>query len=828
MLQENELPFSEMMLRMEEVSITYAENEQPAIQQVSFSLAKGEAVLFLGPSGCGKSTLAMLCARLIPRSVEATVSGNVWYHPEMDASGRVGYVFQDPDSQFCMLTVADEVAFGLENQSFPRSMMKERIQESLVSAGIPVPLTVNHAEFSGGMKQKLAIASALALKPGLLILDEPTANLDPFSTKQVFEQIARLHDAGQTMIVIEHKFDPLLPVMDRVVLFDRSGRIYREGPAEVLIREEWKWLLQEGVVAEWKAAPFVNPLATSQLSASPNATSRPAAIRPLEESHHPEREAVTNSLELAFQLEHVAVAFGKKQVLFDLSLTISKGDFVAIVGPNGAGKSTLLQVLAGLKKPASGTVRVLHRAMQEWKVRDRFSAISYSFQNPEFQFVYERVGDELANRLVGDQVPPHVEELLKRFGLEGTAQQSPFSLSQGQKRRLSVAAMMRKSHEIYLFDEPTFGQDANTQAGIMERMRELHDAGKTIIMTTHDMDLVKRYAQHVIVVVNGRIAFLGTPESLFSRPDILQHAHLMDDTSEISGMGAVRAGVDGERNNGVENDGADNDGVVADGMAPFGLAASLEVQQKKSRAPIRKLHPGWLFLAMFVAAIVSLFAHTMPEAFAEMALPLLVMMGLGWMSPWRIVKLLSPFLIFYVLYLWTYVANAAVPPGTASISFLWYHISYYGLMEGLILSIRMLGSVLFGILFVTQIDFTDFMVALTKDFYVPPKFAYGTMAGLRVVPLFSSEWTKLKQARQIRGKEGGSAWLKPITYALPLLSQGIRMSERVAIAMEARGFYGKVTESAKYRTFYRQIKAHWWDVVISAGIVVLAIVGAFL
>ncbi len=815
MLQENELPFSEMMLRMEEVSITYAENEQPAIQQVSFSLAKGEAVLFLGPSGCGKSTLAMLCARLIPRSVEATVSGNVWYHPEMDASGRVGYGFQDPDSQCCMLTVADEVAFGRENQSFPRSMMKDRIQESLVSAGIPVPLAANHAEFSGGMKQKLAIASALSLKPGLLILDEPTANLDPFSTKQVFEQIARLHDAGQTMIVIEHKFDPLLPVMDRVVLFDRSGRIYREGPAEVLIREEWQWLVQEGVVSEWKSAPAVNPVVTS------HATSQP------------QREALPHSQEIAYQLEHVVVAFGKKQVLFDLSLTISKGDFVAIVGPNGAGKSMLLQVLAGLKKPASGTVRLLHRAMQEWKVRERFSAIAYSFQNPEFQFIYERVGDELANRLVGDQVPPHVEELLRRFGLEGTAKQSPFSLSQGQKRRLSVAAMMRTSHDLYLFDEPTFGQDAKTQAGIMERMRELHDAGKTIIMTTHDMDLVQRFAQHVVVVVNGRIAFEGTPEALFSRPDMLQLAHLLDDTSEISGMGAVRTGVDGARNDGVENvgarnDAADNDQAVTDGMAPLDLAATEEVQQKKARAPIRKLHPGWLFLAMFVAAIVSLFAHTMPEAFAEMALPLLVMMGLGWMSPWRIVKLLSPFLIFYVLYLWTYVANAAVPPGTASISFLWYHISYYGLMEGLILSIRMLGSVLFGILFVTQIDFTDFMVALTKDFYVPPKFAYGTMAGLRVVPLFSSEWTKLKQARQIRGKEGGSAWLKPITYALPLLSQGIRMSERVAIAMEARGFYGKVTESAKYRTFYRQIKAHWWDMVVSIGIVALAIVGAFL
>ena len=767
------------LLNFEDVSIIYEESEHPTIQHINFSLDEGEAVLFLGPSGCGKSTLAMLCAHLIPHSVEATVDGKAWYSPQIEQPGQVGYVFQDPDSQFCMLTVADEIAFGLENQAFPATAIDDRSRHALNAAGLPVPLAANHAEFSGGMKQKLAIASALALQPNLLVLDEPTANLDPFSTRQVFEQITRLHEAGQAMIVIEHKFDPLLPVMDRVILFDRTGRIYRAGPTLQVICDEWAWLVDTGVVASWKTPP----VGCQQMISGDSEEIATPPGRMLQASDHN-----------AFLLQQVSLSYGKQRVLHDLSLRIPKGDFVAVVGPNGAGKSSFLQLLAGLKRPASGSLTLLDRPIGKWKVRERFSAIAYSFQNPEFQFIYERVGDELANRIVGADVPAQIHELLAQFGLDDLDQHSPFSLSQGQKRRLSVASMMRKTHEIYLFDEPTFGQDAKTQAAIMERMKALNEAGKTIIITTHDMDLVRRYAHHVIVIASGAVIFQGASEDLFSQKDILRVAHLLDDTmAELPQIQDSSQHLEGPKN----------------------VRKSL----------VARLHPGWLFLAMFMASLISLFAHTLPEAIAEMALPLVVMMGLGWMSPWKIAKLLSPFLVFYVLYLWSYVANAAVPTGTTTLNFLWYHLSYYGLDQGLILSIRMLGSVLFGILFVTQIDFTDFMVALTKDFHVPPKFAYGTMAGLRVVPLFASEWTKLRQARQIRGKEGGSAWLNPVTYALPLLSQGIRMSERVAIAMEARGFHGKVSTSATHRTFYRLVKVHAWDLIVSAAIVILAVLG---
>src|SRR5579875_3721061 len=197
---------SHLLLSLDNVTITYEESKHPVIENVTFHLHEGESVLFLGPSGCGKSTVAMLCAQIIPRSVEASVSGTVWRDAEVEAPGQIGYVFQDPDAQFCMLSVGDEIAFGLENQSMDRSRMSECIQKGLSLAGLHVPLDAPHATFSGGMKQKLAMACSMAMEPKVLILDEPTANLDPLSTRQVFDQIRALHDAGQTMIVIEHKF----------------------------------------------------------------------------------------------------------------------------------------------------------------------------------------------------------------------------------------------------------------------------------------------------------------------------------------------------------------------------------------------------------------------------------------------------------------------------------------------------------------------------------------------------------------------------------------------------------------------------------------------
>lgn len=797
------LDASPVLLALRDVSIAY-EAGDVIVKDVTLSIHQGETVLFLGPSGCGKSTLAMLCAGLIPRAVEGTVTGQVWQHPRLLESGRIGYVFQDADAQFCMLTVADEIAFGLENLKLAPGQMRAQILKGLNGAGLEVAFNAPHAEFSGGMKQKLAVASALAMDADLLVFDEPTANLDPLSTRQVFNQIRSLHQQRKSMIVIEHKFDALLPQVDRVVLFGPDGRIHRTGPVTEVIEKEWDWLVSVGVIPPWKSRP-------QWLGPAPDAQ-QPVSIGGRGENRKSFRQLST--MEPALAITQGALAYKSSftakvhEVWSELSVLVPKGSFTAIVGPNGAGKSSLLQVFAGMRKLTGGESHLLGRPHREWKRDDLTKAVSYCFQNPEFQFIYERVADELANRIVAENVPPEIESLLAEFGLSGLEQQSPFALSQGQKRRLSVAAMVREEHELYLLDEPTFGQDAATQHAIMERLAELHESGKTIVMTTHDMDLVRQYANQVLVIADGGLLFSGKPEDLFQQPRILQKAHLLDD-------------IDIFNTNGEDIHDEIHEDIHDESKKRSSRAASGEAAAK---TPAQRLNPPWLMMTSIVSMLVAIFANDLPQALAMFALPVLLLFVLRRLTPWQVIKRLSPFLLFYVLYIWSLTAYGAIPPGTPAIHFLWMHLSWVGFHAGLVLAFRMLGAVAFGVLFVSSAEITDLIVGLSKNFRVPPKFSYGILAGIRFAPLFQSEWAKLKQARQLRGKDARYPILRPVMYTLPLLSQAIRMSERVATAMEARGFYGDVAAKPEARTYYREVAVHTYDfiyLVVVVGLTVL-------
>ena len=380
------------LLTLANVGIRYEQEEEPIVRDVSLTIDEGESLLVMGPSGCGKSTLAMLCARLIPQSVEAVVTGTVQYDDKLMQPGQIGYVFQDPDAQFCMLTVADEIAFGLENRGLDPDLMPDRIQFALQKAGLDVPFDALSAMFSGGMKQLLGIATALALDPALLIFDEPTANLDPLASSQIFARIAALHQERKTMLVIEHKFQALLPYMDRVVVFDERGRIHRIGePATVLV-QEWEWMVDHGIVSPFMNNPFL-PEPTARLKQKTAALPK------------------SKTGESILTLRDVVVKYGEQVVLDRLSLFVQEGEWLAIVGPNGAGKSTLLQVMAGLEKPFAGAILLTDKPVATMKPKDRFTMLAYCFQNPEYQFIFERVCDELANRFVGDEVPEEVTTL---------------------------------------------------------------------------------------------------------------------------------------------------------------------------------------------------------------------------------------------------------------------------------------------------------------------------------------------------------------------------------------------------------------------------------
>ncbi|PSR24205.1 MAG: ABC transporter ATP-binding protein [Sulfobacillus acidophilus] len=716
------------------------------LRDLNWRWQAGESVLIVGASGAGKSTLAMLTSGLIPGSVDARLSGSLWRHPGMDQAGAVGYVFQDADSQFCQIRVGEEVAFGLENRCVDPQKMDPLIVQALRESGLKVPLDLEHMILSGGNKQKLAIACALALNPQVLILDEPTANLDPASTDDVFADIIRFVDQGSTVMVIEHKFEALAPHLPYVLLLDKEGRIYRFGrSAEVLSRER-QWLLDQGLV---RSSPRPRPGVGARNQA------------------------------VVLEMQSVGARYGSKAplVLDQVNLEIRGGELVALLGANGAGKSTLLKMMAGLMRPSSGLVR-------------RSGSVAFGFQNPEHQFIFERVVDELANRYVGSEVPEAVHERLIQFDLQDQKDKSPYALSQGQKRRLSVAVMLELEHALYCLDEPTFGQDAKTRTVIMERLRERQRRGAAVVISTHDVALVQEWADRVVVIDGGRVVFDGVWPELALRPDLLRRARLM-------------AGE--ERGDQVQ--------------APPRFQTPNE---RVRSSPMGQLNPGWKLLSIFIAVGLTAFAHRLAQAALLAMIPLVLLTLLSGLEILRVIKRLAPFVIFFAVYVWTLTAYAHVSKTTPTIHVLWYHLSYPGFIDGVVLGLRMLSAVGFGLLLVSTVDLVQLVKSLSREFHIPPRFSYGTLAGLRFFPLFQEEWAKLRLARKVRGRDARWSGTRVVTYALPLLSDAVRLSERVAIAMEARGFTGRVARFAHARTYYHPSPRSWRDLVFGVTIVAAA------
>lgn len=740
------------LLTFDQVSVAFS--DRMVLHDINATIPRGQAILVVGPSGSGKSTWAMLAAGLIPDPVEAKVEGTIWRHPDLKRPGAVGYVFQDPESQFCQIRVGEEIAFGMENRRMDPDHMDGAIQKALHEVGLSVAVDREHHTLSGGNKQKLALAAALALEPEMLILDEPTANLDGAATAAIFDQIEGLTRAGRTVVVIEHKFHDLVHRIPWVLLLNRDGSIHRVGPTRETLAAERDWLYREGLLEAESDDP--------RRTAVPSTAEPPVvALTGIDAQYH--RQA-------PLALEGVTVV-------------VRPGELVALVGPNGAGKSTLLKAMAGLLNVKAGNVQ-----------RPPAEEVGFGFQNPEHQFIFERVGDELANHYIEGPIPEEVARLLDEFELTGHEWDSPYSLSQGQKRRLSVAVMVHGPHRLYCLDEPTFGQDARTRRIIMERLDKRRQAGAAVVISTHDLDLVRRYATRVIALESGRVIFDGTPEILLAEPSVMRRARL------------------------VAGDSSDEDDQD---QGPPPIYASWTPKSRQSL--LGRLNPAWKLLTVFVAAGLSATASRLGTAIPLAALPILLLLGFSGLGIRGTLRRVLPFALFFAIYVWTMTAYAAVGPHTPVVHILWYRLSYPGFMKGLVLGTRMLSAVSFGILFVSTVDLVDLVKSLSRQFRVPPKFSYGTLAGLSFFPRFRDEWKKLVLARRVRGKETRRSLTRIVTYALPILSDAVRLSERVAIAMEARGFRGPATMSAEARTYYRASRASWRDLVFFVVVVALTV-----
>ena len=533
------------LARLHEVAITHDEARVATPASVTFDVSPGEVVLLLGPSGSGKSTLALALNGLIPHALPASVDGTVRIEG-VDTSAttvaalstRVGMVFQDPDAQLVTGTLLDEVAFGPENLKLPVAEVLARAEAALRRVGLWHRRRENPDRLSGGGRQRLAIACALAMGSPLLVLDEPTANLDPRGIDEVYAALGDLVAAGDRAIVlVEHNLDAAIGFVDRVVVLDAAGRLLADGHVDDVLRRRADELHRLGVWLPHSALAALRlrragyaldplPLTPAELRDALETTAPVAAPR---EASAPAATRATG--DPVVRVRGLDVRRGRTDVLHGVDLEVRRGEFVAIVGANGAGKTTLVQAIAGVIRPPRGSVSVDGADIARVDPRRLSSRIGFVFQNPEHQFIAHTVYDELAHglRRTGlDEaaVRERVDEMLARFGLSERADAHPFLLSGGQKRRLSVGTALIGGAPVLALDEPTFGQDRARADELLRLLAELRADGTTILVVTHDMQLVAEHAERMVVVDAGRIAADGDTADVFADDALLERTGL--------------------------------------------------------------------------------------------------------------------------------------------------------------------------------------------------------------------------------------------------------------------------------------------------------------
>lgn len=474
------------MIRLENLSVDYGASR--ILHAISLEIGAGEFVLVSGPSGSGKSTLAHCLAGLIPHESQATLTGKVLVNgldtskqPMAKLALGSGLVFQNPVTQLFNATVIEEIAFGPSNLGLPADEIERRVNWALSATNITHLKERSVRALSGGEQQRVAIAATLAMRPQVLILDEPTANLDRQGIEQVTATLTRLHrQENLTIVLIEHRLAAVAPLASRVILLD-DGRVVADGePASILtdktlltkLNMRFPWLDREKQLEHIPRPPIVPP----------------ADVEPL------------------VRLRAVSAGYGKCTVLSDLDLALYPGQFTALVGENGAGKSSLARLLAGIIRPQQGKIE-WHPTLRRMSPGRRAGLL---FQNPLHQLVCDRVEDEVSfgprNYGTQDDLTP----LFQAADLVTLRARRPQSLSVGQQQRTALAATLALQPQILILDEPIMGQDWGHLCRLMDYLTQLYRQGQTILLITHDERLVSRYAQHIIRLSGGRIVEKGT------------------------------------------------------------------------------------------------------------------------------------------------------------------------------------------------------------------------------------------------------------------------------------------------------------------------------
>ena len=504
-------------IEIEDLRFTYRSREIPTLHGITTRIPRGAFVLLTGPTGCGKSTLLRTLNGLIPHASAGTLTGTVYLNGEDVATQplattcqQVSLLFQNPDDQLFCTLVEDEIAFGLENLGFPPEEIQERTTIALEQVGLSGFEFRQISSLSGGERQRVVLAAICAMRPQVLLLDEPTSHLDPQGTRDILNIVKQLNnEMGITVVLATHRTKEIAPLCDHVWLME-DGRLRLDLPKADAFQDATPYQRLGVQVPEIENAAIKSAI--------------PSLKRP--------STALQQDAFLSLENLHFRYPNTDSDAVCDISCEVPRGEVLAIMGANGSGKTTLIHLVAGLLRPTAGEVIIDGKSCSRVKLHQLAGKVGIVFQNPDLLLQAETVRDEVTFgpknlKFFRKTVEERVDKTLTRFDLQDLGSEAPYALSRGQRQRTAVAAIFSLHPDLFLLDEPTTGQDAQHLYQLMDELSdEIRQEHKTLIFATHDTDLTLKYADHILLLRDGAVIYDGDPDTAFADRDLLQQASL--------------------------------------------------------------------------------------------------------------------------------------------------------------------------------------------------------------------------------------------------------------------------------------------------------------
>ena len=532
------------MISFKNFSFKYNNVVDKTLKNIDLTINKGEKVLIVGPSGSGKSTLSHCINGLIPFSYNGEIEGeliidNIKPYEESlsDVSKKVGTILQDQDSQFIGLSVGEDVAFNFENNAMPLNEMKVKVIDALELVNMVDFINHSPYELSGGQKQRVSLAGVLGSDAEVLLFDEPLANLDPASGKEIMQLINDIHEkTNKTIIIVEHRIEDVLEQpFDKVIVINK-GKVQGFGTPDEILKSD---LLKNNGLREPLYLEAMK-LAGCDISGSEN-------LKDLNNIDEKNKEVLKNWFnnetsnkdsiikeEKILEVKNLAFSHdGIKNTINDVSFHLNKGEILAVLGNNGAGKSTLCRLITGILKPQKGSIFLNNQCIDSWSIKQKGSAIGYVMQNPNQMISQHMIKDEIALGLKcrnysKEEIDKKVEEVLKICGLYPYRNWPVSALSYGQKKRVTIASILAINPQVIILDEPTAGQDYKHYTEFMEFIKELSAQGISIILITHDMQLTLEYCHRAVVLSGGEKIADDKPSNILTDENIIKKANLKE------------------------------------------------------------------------------------------------------------------------------------------------------------------------------------------------------------------------------------------------------------------------------------------------------------